>query len=87
MPAPESVVAAALEQGFAVFALRADAKIPVTEHDFRNATTRPNWILGQVGLARLCVRGEPASPGKGIPGLTRRICMTASRSVLEEGID
>ncbi len=51
MPAPESVVAAALEQieqGFAVFALRADAKVPVTEHGFKNATTRPDWIRKQL---------------------------------------
>lgn len=51
MPAPESVVAAALEQieqGFAVFALRADAKVPVTEHGFKNATTRPDWIRRQL---------------------------------------
>jgi len=51
MPAPESVVAAALEQieqGFAVFALKADAKVPVTEHGFKNATTRPDWIRRQL---------------------------------------
>ncbi len=51
MPAPESVVTAALEQieqGFAVFALRADAKVPVTEHGFKNATTRPDWIRKQL---------------------------------------
>lgn len=51
MPAPESVVAAALEQieqGFAVFALRANAKVPVTEHGFKNATTRPDWIRKQL---------------------------------------
>ncbi len=51
MPAPESVVARALEQieqGFAVFALRADAKVPVTEHGFKNATTRPDGIRRQL---------------------------------------
>ena len=51
MPAPESVVAAAIaqiEQGFAVFALRADAKVPVTEHGFKNATMRPDWIRRQL---------------------------------------
>ncbi len=51
MPAPESVVAAAIaqiDQGFAVFALRADAKVPVTEHGFKNATTRPDWIRRQL---------------------------------------
>jgi hypothetical protein len=51
VPAPESVVAAAIEQieqGFAVFALRADAKVPVTEHGFKNATTRPDWIRRQL---------------------------------------
>ncbi len=51
MPAPESVVAAALAQiaqGFAVFALKADAKVPVTEHGFKNATTRPDWIRRQL---------------------------------------
>lgn len=51
MPAPESVVAAAVEQigqGFAVFALKADAKVPVTEHGFKNATTRPDWIRRQL---------------------------------------
>jgi hypothetical protein len=44
LDAPETVIAAALEQieqGFAVFALKADAKVPVTEHGFKNATTRP----------------------------------------------
>lgn len=51
MPAPESVIAAALEQigqGFAVFALKADTKIPVTEHGFKNATMRPDWIRRQL---------------------------------------
>ncbi len=51
MPAPESVVAAAIEQigqGFAVFALKADSKVPVTEHGFKNATTRPDWIRRQL---------------------------------------
>jgi hypothetical protein len=51
MPAPESVVTAAIaqiEQGFAVFALKADAKVPVTEHGFKNATTRPDWIRRQL---------------------------------------
>ena len=51
MPAPESVVAAAVEQigqGFAVFALKADSKVPVTEHGFKNATTRPDWIRRQL---------------------------------------
>ena len=37
-----------IEQGFAVFALRADAKVPVTEHGFKNATTRPDWIRKQL---------------------------------------
>jgi hypothetical protein len=51
MPAPESVVTAAIaqiDQGFAVFALRADAKVPVTEHGFKNATTRQEWIRKQL---------------------------------------
>ena len=51
MPAPESVVAAAVEQiaqGFAAFALKTDAKVPVTEHGFKNATTRPDWIRKQL---------------------------------------
>jgi hypothetical protein len=51
MPAPESVVNAAIEQiaqGFAVFALRADAKVPVTEHGFKNATRKPEWIRRQL---------------------------------------
>ena len=39
---------AQIEQGFAVFALRADAKVPVTEHGFKNATTRPDWIRRQL---------------------------------------
>ena len=37
-----------IEQGFAVFALRSDAKVPVTEHGFKNATTRPDWIRRQL---------------------------------------
>jgi hypothetical protein len=51
MPAPESVVTAAIaqiDQGFAVFALRADAKVPITEHGFKNATTRSDWIRRQL---------------------------------------
>jgi hypothetical protein len=51
MPAPETIVTAALaqiEQGFAVFALRADAKVPVTAQGFKNATTRPEWIRKQL---------------------------------------
>ncbi len=51
MPAPESVVVAAIEQieqGFAVFALRVDTKVPVTERGFKNATTRPDWIRKQL---------------------------------------
>lgn len=39
---------AQIEQGFAVFALKADAKVPVTEHGFKNATTRPDWIRRQL---------------------------------------
>ena len=39
---------AQIEQGFAVFALRADAKVPVTEHGFKNATMRPDWIRRQL---------------------------------------
>lgn len=39
---------AQIDQGFAVFALRADAKVPVTEHGFKNATTRPDWIRRQL---------------------------------------
>jgi hypothetical protein len=51
MPASDSVIAAALEQveqGFAVFALKANAKVPVTERGFKNATTRPDWIRRQL---------------------------------------
>lgn len=39
---------AQIDQGFGVFALRADAKVPVTEHGFKNATTRPDWIRRQL---------------------------------------
>jgi hypothetical protein len=37
-----------LEQGFAAFALRANAKVPITEHGFKNATTKPDWIATQL---------------------------------------
>jgi DNA-binding MarR family transcriptional regulator len=49
--ASPDVVAAAVaqvEQGFAAFALRANAKVPVTEHGFKNATTKPDWIATQL---------------------------------------
>lgn len=49
--ASPDVVAAAIaqvEQGFAAFALRANAKVPITEHGFKNATTKPEWIATQL---------------------------------------
>lgn len=51
MSATPDVVAAAVEQveqGFAAFALKANAKVPVTEHGFKNATTKPDWIATQL---------------------------------------
>jgi hypothetical protein len=39
---------AQIEQGFAAFALRANAKVPITEHGFKNATTKPEWIETQL---------------------------------------
>lgn len=62
MAANPAVVAAAvgeLELGFAAFALRANAKIPVTEHGFKNATTKPEWIATQL-----------EAPGAGNYGIT-----------------
>lgn len=37
-----------VEQGFAAFALKANAKVPITEHGFKNATTKPEWIATQL---------------------------------------
>lgn len=51
MAASPEVVAAAIAQvelGFAAFALRANAKVPITEHGFKNATTKPDWIETQL---------------------------------------
>lgn len=51
MSASPAVVAAAIAQmeaGFAAFALRANAKVPITEHGFKNATTKPDWIETQL---------------------------------------
>lgn len=51
MTASADVVAAAIEQveqGFAAFALRANAKVPITEHGFKNATTNPDWVATQL---------------------------------------
>lgn len=45
------MVAAALAQvelGFAAFALRANAKVPVTDHGFKNATRKPDWVETQL---------------------------------------
>lgn len=45
------MIAAAIAQvelGFAAFALRANAKVPITEHGFKNATTKPDWIETQL---------------------------------------
>lgn len=51
MTATAEVIAQAItqiEQGFAAFALRANAKVPITEHGFKNATTKPDWIKTQL---------------------------------------
>ena len=51
MTAGTAVITAALEEvrlGFAVFALAADSKVPVTEHGFKNATTDPEWVRTQL---------------------------------------
>jgi hypothetical protein len=51
MPAPAAVVAEALahvEQGFAAFALKANAKVPNTSRGFKDATTNPDWIRTQL---------------------------------------
>lgn len=51
MTASADVVAAAraqVEQGFAAFALRANSKVPITEHGFKNATTKPDWLETQL---------------------------------------
>jgi hypothetical protein len=51
MTAGPDVVAGALEQlaqGFAVFALRADDKRPITDHGFKNATRDPAWARKQL---------------------------------------
>lgn len=51
MSASPDVIAAAIaqvEQGFAAFALKANAKVPITEHGFKNATTKPDWITTQL---------------------------------------
>jgi hypothetical protein len=51
MAATEAVITAAIdqiEQGFAAFALRANAKVPVTERGFKNATTKADWIRKQL---------------------------------------
>lgn len=51
MTATPDVIAAAVsqvEQGFAAFALRANAKVPITEHGFKNATQKPDWIATQL---------------------------------------
>lgn len=51
MTASPEVVAAAVaqvQQGFAAFALRANAKVPITEHGFKNATQKPEWIETQL---------------------------------------
>lgn len=51
MTATAEVIAQAvsqLDQGFAAFALRSNAKVPITEHGFKNATTKPDWIRTQL---------------------------------------
>ncbi len=47
-PAVVDAAVAQVEQGFAAFALRANAKVPVTEHGFKNATRKPDWIRTQL---------------------------------------
>lgn len=39
---------AQVDLGFAAFALRANAKVPVTEHGFKNATRNPEWVATQL---------------------------------------
>ena len=49
------VVAQALaqvEQGFAVFALAANAKVPVTQQGFKNATRKPDWVKTQLAAPK-----------------------------------
>lgn len=51
MTATPDVIAAAVsqvEQGFAAFALLANAKVPITEHGFKNATQKPDWVRTQL---------------------------------------
>lgn len=51
MTATPDVVTAALAQieiGFAAFALKANTKVPITEHGFKNATTKPDWLATQL---------------------------------------
>lgn len=51
MAATPDVVSAAIAQielGFAAFALKANAKVPITEHGFKNATRRADWIATQL---------------------------------------
>ncbi len=47
-PAVVDAAVAQVEQGFAAFALRANAKVPVTEHGFKNATRKTDWIRTQL---------------------------------------
>lgn len=54
MTATPDVIAAALSQvdlGFAAFALASNAKVPVTQHGFKNATTNPEWVRTQLEQA------------------------------------
>lgn len=54
MPAAPEVLEAAIaqiEQGFAVFALGKNSKVPVTLNGFKNATTNPDWIRTQLSAA------------------------------------
>lgn len=51
MTAPEAVIQAAVAQvgqGFAAFALAVNGKRPVTDHGFKNATRRPEWVRTQL---------------------------------------
>lgn len=43
-----TVALAQVEQGFAAFALLANAKTPLTQHGFKNATRNPEWVRTQL---------------------------------------
>ncbi|MCI0344393.1 MAG: AAA family ATPase, partial [Chloroflexi bacterium] len=47
-PTVVEMALAQVEQGFAAFALLANAKTPITKQGFKNATTKPEWIRTQL---------------------------------------